>query len=145
MSYVITSLKGDKNDTDLINYCENYNYYTNKLMIQCQGTPVLNNFGDMVLNVAPILKYIGIGLAVFAGLMLTNFISTSIVYKKREIGVLRAIGARAKDVFAIFFSESMIICLINFILSTIASGIICTVINNLFITDLICFSYLVAV
>ena len=67
--------------------------------------------------------YVGLGLAVFAGFMLMNFISTSISYKKREIGVLRAIGARGKDVFAMFFSESFVICVINFIVSAIGCGV----------------------
>ena len=48
---------------------------------------------------------------------MANFISTSISYKKREIGILRAVGARSSDVFSIFFSEASIIALIEFILS----------------------------
>ena len=57
-----------------------------------------------------------------------NFISTSISYKKREIGVLRAVGARSSDVFKIFFSEALIIALINFILamSTTIAAVIFT-------------------
>ena len=46
------------------------------------------------------------------------------------------IGARAKDVFTIFLSESMVICLINFVLSVIATGVTCTIINNTVIADL---------
>lgn len=74
--------------------------------------------------------YIGIAFAVFASLMLYNFISISINSKKREIGILRAVGARGKDVFSIFFTESMIISLINFLLASIAVFIICAVINS---------------
>ena len=66
--------------------------------------------------------YVGIGFAVFAGLMLANFISTSIAYKKQEIGILRAIGARSNDVFRIFASESIIIALINFALACAATS-----------------------
>lgn len=73
--------------------------------------------------------YIGIGFAVFASLMLSNFISTSIAYKKQEIGILRAIGARSNDVFRIFFSESFIIAMTNFVLSAIATGTVTAVIN----------------
>lgn len=61
--------------------------------------------------------YIGLGFALFASLMLANFIGTSISYKKQEIGILRAIGARSNDVFKIFFSESFIIAMINFVIS----------------------------
>lgn len=60
-----------------------------------------------------------------------NFIATSISYKKREIGILRAVGARSSDVFKIFFSESLIIALINFLLSTAAVFIATIGINNM--------------
>ena len=64
-----------------------------------------------------ILLYVAIALAAFSALLMANFISTSISYKKREIGILRAVGARSSDVFSIFFSEASIIALIEFILS----------------------------
>lgn len=63
--------------------------------------------------------YIGIGFAVFASLMLFHFITLSIAYKKHEIGILRAVGARGTDVFGIFFSESLVICLISYALAII--------------------------
>ncbi len=69
--------------------------------------------------VAEVFFYIGLGFALFAAMLLANFISVSIGYKKREIGILRAIGSRSNDVFRIFFSESFIIAMINFILSVL--------------------------
>ena len=59
-----------------------------------------------------------------------NFIATSISYKKREIGILRAVGARSSDVFKIFFSEAFIIAIINFVLATIASIAAVVVLNT---------------
>ena len=47
-------------------------------------------------------------------------ISISINNKRHEIGVLRAVGARGTDVFKIFYSESLIIGLINFVLAILA-------------------------
>ena len=41
--------------------------------------------------------------------MFLNFISVSIAGKQKDIGILRAIGARKSDVFKIFFSESLFI------------------------------------
>ncbi len=134
-SYLITTLKKSNADKNLIRYFENHSSVFD-YSIQCAGTPVLDEFGSTVENMADILLYVGIGLAVFAGLMLMNFISTSISYKKREIGVLRAIGARGKDVFSIFFSESFIICMINFLLSAIGCAIVCNIINNSLISNL---------
>ena len=61
--------------------------------------------------------------------MLSNFIATSISHKKQEIGILRAIGSRGADVFRIFFSESLIIALVNFVLSAVGVGVATAVIN----------------
>ena len=79
----------------------------------------LDTFNEFIEMGAKVFLYIGLGFAVFSALLLMNFISTSISYKKREIGVLRAVGARSSDVFKIFFSEALIIALINFVLSTV--------------------------
>ncbi len=68
--------------------------------------------------------WMGIVLAIFASLLLFNFISVSISYKKKEIGILRALGARKIDVFKIFFSESMLIVGICFLLSATLSAIL---------------------
>lgn len=48
-------------------------------------------------------------LAIFVTLQLYNFIASSIVNKKKEIGILRAIGARGKDIASIFIFESLMI------------------------------------
>ena len=63
--------------------------------------------------------------------MMMNFISTSITYKRREIGILRAVGARSSDVFKIFFSEALIIAIINYILSVIATIVAVTFLNGM--------------
>lgn len=77
-----------------------------------------------------VLLYIGIFFAVFAAIMLMNFITTSISYKKREIGILRAVGARGTDVFKIFFNESLIIAIINWLFSVGVTGTIVHIVNS---------------
>lgn len=59
-------------------------------------------------------------LAVFSILLFSNFIYGTIVSSKKEIGILRSLGARKMEVFKIFFTESLVIALANFLLSTIA-------------------------
>ena len=81
-------------------------------------------------ELSQIFLYVGIVLAVFAALLLSNFISISISYKKQEIGILRAVGARSLDVFKIFFSESFVIAAICVIISIAASVALCVVING---------------
>ena len=78
-----------------------------------------------------VFLYGGLVLAAFAALLLSNFISVSIANKKREIGILRAVGARGMDVFKIFFSESFVIALICVVLSTLISVSLCGAINSL--------------
>ena len=97
-----------------------------KFELQNPVMDTLGTFNEFIEIGAKIFIIIGIVFAVFSALLLMNFIATSISYKKREIGVLRAVGARSSDVFKIFFSEALIIALINFILSTavVIAGII---------------------
>ncbi|MBQ2900808.1 MAG: ABC transporter ATP-binding protein/permease [Agathobacter sp.] len=85
---------------------------------------------SMIQELSTIFLYVGIVLAVFAALLLSNFISVSISYKKQEIGILRAVGARSFDVFKIFFSESFVIAAICVAISVVASVVLCTVING---------------
>ena len=97
------------------------------------GTMVtIGMLNDIIETLSEVFLYVGIGFALFAALMLTNFISTSIVFKRREIGILRAVGARGSDVYGIFAIESVIIALINFALSTIATGVVTAVIGASF-------------
>ena len=74
--------------------------------------------------------YVGIALAAFAALLFSNFISVSISQKRRDIGILRAVGAKSTDVFKIFFSESAFIATICIVISTAASVLIAGYLNT---------------
>ena len=91
----------------------------------------LDTVNEVLVTFSKIFLYIGIGFAVFAALMLSNFIATSVSHKKHEIGILRAIGSRSNDVFRIFFAESFIIAVINFLLAAVGTGVITAVINGI--------------
>lgn len=101
-----------------------------KYSLRNSVTDTLDDFNYTIEMMSKIFIYIGIGFAVFAALMMMNFISTSISYKKREIGILRAVGARGSDVFGIFFNESAIIALINFVLAALATLGACMGLNS---------------
>jgi len=90
----------------------------------------LGQFDDIIEVISQVFVWVGLALAVFSSFLLMNFISTSISYKKREIGILRAVGARSSDVFKIFFSEAFIIAIINFVLATAASLTTVLILNN---------------
>ena len=96
----------------------------------------LDTVNTVLKSLSKVFFWIGVGFAVFAAVMLANFIATSISYKKQEIGILRAIGSRGADVFRIFFSESLIIAGINFVLSCLGVAVATAVINNVIRTEL---------
>jgi len=72
---------------------------------------------------------------IFAVLMLFNFISVTVSTKKKEIGILRAIGARKIDVFKIFFIEALLITLSCFVVSVGLSATLCMVINGYLVSS----------
>lgn len=85
---------------------------------------------SMVETMSEVFLYVGLVMAVFAALLLSNFISVSISQKTREIGILRAVGARSLDVFKIFFSEAFIISAICVVLSTAGGIAVCAILNS---------------
>ena len=91
----------------------------------------LDTFNTVIKAAAKIVFWIGVFFAVFASLLMANFISVSISYKKQEIGILRAIGSRSNDVFRIFFSESFIIAMIEFVLTSVLCLAAVIVINHI--------------
>ena len=64
---------------------------------------------EIIEIVSQVFLWVGLGLAIFSAFLLMNFISTSISYKKREIGILRAIGASKKDIRRVFNAETLIV------------------------------------
>lgn len=89
----------------------------------------LHTVDDLVDDLSDVFLYVGLAMAAFAALLFSNFISTSISYKKRDIGILRAVGARGADVFKIFFSESFVIAAICVVLSAVGGLVVCNLLN----------------
>lgn len=85
---------------------------------------------DTVKEMSKVFLLLGAALAIFAALLLSNFISVSISQKQKDIGILRAMGAKGTEVFKIFFVETVIIVSACILISTIASVIICNIINE---------------
>ncbi len=121
-----------------------YNYFgANKLAskitsndensVEWYGNTVLSVIQEndvIVKKVSDLILYIAIVLAVFAVFMLFNYISTSIISKRQSIGVLRALGSGGKDIFKMFITESLIISLINGLLSLAVTYIACGFVNE---------------
>lgn len=100
------------------------------LFLRSSFTDQLSMVDEMVSSMSKIFLYVGLAFAAFAILLFSNFIAASISQKKREIGILRAVGARSSDVFKIFFSESFVISVICLLLSIAGSFLLCQYING---------------
>ncbi len=90
----------------------------------------LNNFLELITDMQKIFIIAGLVFGVFSALMLLNFISVSISAKKKDIGILRAVGARGMDVFKIFFSEAFIISIICIVISVVGAYFTCNILNS---------------
>ena len=71
-------------------------------------------------------KYGSVFFLVLSLFIIINFISTSISYRKKEIGILRAIGASKKDISRVFNAETFIVGLSSGVL-----GILVTILLNI--------------
>ena len=134
-SFAVGAMPEDKEEVrSAVAYC--YREDSNiRYQVQNSVTFELDSVNDALKILSKYFFWIGIGFAAFAALMLANFIGTSISYKKQEIGILRAIGSRSNDVFRIFFAESFIIAMINFVLSSIGVFAATVIINQLMRTE----------
>jgi len=125
----------DKSDEQIDKFYDIYSnlkYNENSSRTSLTGTTIsmLDTVNYMIEEFSKIFFWVGLVFAIFASLLFSNFISVSISYKKREIGILRAIGAKGKDVFKIFFSESFVVAMICIILSCTLSIVLSTLLNN---------------
>lgn len=111
----------DVSNRSLVKRIVNNHYANTDIVYQYQNeiTITLGQINEIVEGLANVFMYIGIVFAIFSALLLLNYITTSVSYKKKEIGILRAIGARGIDVVGIFTKEAMIISLINFMIALI--------------------------
>ena len=79
-------------------------------------------------------------------LITVSLISYSILAQRKEIGILRALGARAADVTKIYFAQAAILSTVVFAISMTITLVLISVLNNIFaasaeLVGLIMFGY----
>lgn len=74
----------------------------------------------------------GISLIV-SGIMILVVLYISVVERTREIGILRAVGARKKDIQRIFFSESALLGLFSGLIAVVGAFLISWIGNNILV------------
>ncbi|MCL2176713.1 MAG: ATP-binding cassette domain-containing protein [Firmicutes bacterium] len=126
----LTMLTGNNaRDMELMRFIAQFRD-TDEFRIRNQFSTFYENFTQQASYIAFAFLIIGIIFAVFAALMISSFISMTITYKKREIGILRALGARRVDIYKIFFNEALIINGINWVLACIATAVAIFIMNH---------------
>lgn len=86
-------------------------------------------------TVSQVALYASIIFFIFAMILLINFVSSTISSNKKQIGILRALGTRKKDVFKVFLFEGMFIGLVSLVLALAICYICCNVGNTIFINE----------
>lgn len=97
-----------------------------------------NQMLDMMLQMLDIMMALFTGIAgislVVSGVMILVVLYISVIERTKEIGVLRAIGARKKDVKRIFIVESIGLGLLSGVVAS-AVAFLCQVIGNQLMTE----------
>ncbi len=70
---------------------------------------ILNNFGIIV----TLLMTMAFVIAIVGGIALSGTLSLNVIERRREIGVMRAIGARSREIGLIFIGEGLILGLLS--------------------------------
>ena len=78
-----------------------------------------------------VFYYVSLGIGIFAMFMFGNYLINSIMARKKEIGILRAIGATSRDIFRICFFEGLILFAVIFPIASVVSGVAGIVINSM--------------
>ena len=121
---IIPTPQDDATLRKLIKYCfEDRGGFTYAFGGQEQFT--IDTMNRVATVVSPVLKWFGGIMAAFSAILFGVFIANSILHKRQEIGVLRALGARSLDVYRIFLCETAVIAFINGLLAVlVARGIV---------------------
>ena len=83
----------------------------------------LNQLDETFRSLGNLFRYVGIGMLLFAIGLFAAFIVTGLHGKKQQIGIMRALGAGSRDVFAIFFTEGLLVAAISAVLATTLTAV----------------------
>lgn len=129
-NFVVGKMPSSKKEiVKIIKYLDKFN--NDKVLYRLSNTTDewINDVNTLMTTYKMIGSIAGAILIGFSSLLLFNYINLSISHKKKEMGILRALGASSSDVFNIFSIEGFIIAIINFILSIIGVYIVMYLFN----------------
>ncbi len=76
-------------------------------------------------------------LLVFSIVIFANFITVSIVNRKKDIGIIRAIGGSGKNIFQIFLSEGLVFVALVSLLAIVSSLILTLIMNGILVKSMV--------
>ena len=103
-------------------------------MIFCALMTEIIGVNEAIAMIFKVVLGLWLGLSVFAILLMFSLVSASITAKKKDIGILRALGARGTDVFAVFLVEALIIAVVCFVVAGISCAFVCPAVSEMFVT-----------
>ena len=142
----LKSLGADKIPTTISIYPNNYdskneiinllddwnNNHENNQIKYIDISSIMITLLDSMINIVSyvLIAFSSISLVV-SSIMISIVIYNSVIERTKEIGILRAMGARKKDVSRVFKAEAVIIGLASGIVAIVITFIICSIINNI--------------
>ena len=94
-----------------------------RYLVGSMVTDQLNQANGFLSSLADMTQYLGIVVAAFAMAVFAMFTILSIREKKQQIGIMRALGAGSRDVFAIFFTEGLLVAAISAVMATALTAV----------------------
>lgn len=128
---LVTSIKTNINDEERLEQLFNdFSEKSGNYKIETKFSNKIEDVEGIVESIENISIYLVIGTSIFAVILFTLFISSSISSYKKNIGLLRALGARIKEIINIFILESLIIGIVTFVFANILTIISINIVNN---------------
>lgn len=125
----VSELLGSFDDTTLKPFLEKYDI-GNNLYANTVATQDVKSIKDFASFATKVFFYASIALFIFAAVLMMNFIIVSISYRKKDIGILRAIGARSTDVLKIFIWEGVMLAVISYVITMIGLQLVSLITNT---------------
>lgn len=110
--------------------------YEGELSLRSMYSSDLNALVSKIKTMRKEAFYLSIILVGFTCVLITNFMFTSIKNRKKEIGILRAIGARKKDILHIFLLEGVLLATASYLIAILELHILSTYLNGIYLEDI---------
>lgn len=126
-SGVVIKLKdNNKENLNLLRYIKDKGYTINAYF-----TPVYRNHSFIKQSLSEVLKRVTSVIVIAVTILLYIFIKSGVNYNRKQIGIIRAMGARVMDIIMIYTIEGFLITLFSLGLASVLTAIAVPIINAL--------------